>query len=177
MPKKYDGNYPMALRSTARGEYYRWLFYRFRHARLLEMADADPGPIFLKKIFVPLRAATADMDEEKMTGPDKVDEETLPGEAVWDLLIKNRVMAISGRPGSGKTTLVNAIVLEITDRPYTKVFKALSAKQGIGPIPLILRNYPDLENLKTLDDLLDRWWEEAKLQADADKLPLDVDKL
>ncbi len=46
MPKKYDGNYQMALRSTARGEYYRWLFYRFRHARLLEMADADPeaGP-------------------------------------------------------------------------------------------------------------------------------------
>ena len=150
-------------RAAARGRYFQWLIRRFGAIDLLSISD-DPDPISLRKIFVPLRADKTDIDEERMAGPKDVSKESLPGRAVWDLLTEEKFVALSGRPGSGKTTLVHAIVLELCDvRRVSDFRKTLAGDVGIAPIPLILRRYlNELNNAKTLDDLLDAWWRDAE---------------
>jgi len=164
-------------RGSARGRYFEWLYRRFRNVQLLELIDSEPGHINLQQIFAPLRAAQKDMDEERMTGPDKVNKETLPGHGVWDLLGQEPFMALSGRPGSGKTTLVHAIVLELCGQRSSDLRKKLSEYRGMAPVPLILRNLPGLESVQTLNELLDIWWCEAEIQGKADHLPLDIPRL
>ncbi|GBC60265.1 hypothetical protein DENIS_1216 [Desulfonema ishimotonii] len=164
-------------RASARGRYFEWLYRRFRPVRLLEMVDEEPGPVSLRQIFVPLQAGHEDMDEEKMSGPEEVREETLPGEGVWDLLVQEPFVALSGRPGSGKTTLVHALVVELCGQHSSNLRKQLAGNRGIAPIPLILRNLPDLESVRTLDELLECWWREAGIQAEDDNLRLDIPRL
>ena len=164
-------------RASARGRYFTWLSRRFGRLDLLEMAD-EPDPLSLRKIFTPLRADEKDMDEETMAGPEKVDKEELSGKDVYDLLAERPFLSLSGRPGSGKTTLVHSVVLELCgDRP-SSLRKKLAGEKGIAPIPLILRNYLDrLEETRSLDQLLDLFWQEAAIQAKDDDLPLDIERL
>ena len=165
-------------RAAARGRYFEWLYRRFCNIRLLEILDSEPGHINLRQIFVPLQAADKEMEEEQMTGPDAVKEETLPGHGVWDLLVQEPFMALSGRPGSGKTTLVHAIVLELCGQHTSDLRNRLTLRRkGIIPIPLVLRNLPGLESIHSLNELLDIWWHEAKIQAKDDGLPLDIPRL
>ncbi|MCP4694376.1 MAG: NACHT domain-containing protein, partial [Desulfobacterales bacterium] len=177
MKKEQDSLREKGNRGSARSRYYSWIFKRFQRIHLLELAD-EPHPIALRQIFVPMRVDVKDLDEETMAGPEKVSKEEPPGKALWDLLVEEPFVALSGRPGSGKTTLVQAIVTKLTGTHfYSSLRKRLGKYPGMTPIPLILRNYPDLEEMETLDDLLDAWWREAAYQAKEDKLPLDVPRL
>jgi hypothetical protein len=164
-------------RATARRQLKNWLYKRYQRLDLIEMAD-EPDPISLRQIFVPMQAATEDINDDDMGKPDKVESEQLSGQAVWDLLIQESFLAISGRPGSGKTTVVQAIVVELCGSHNSALRKQLNQKQpGILPLPIILRHIPNIDMLADLDALLDKWWNIQAEQALADNKPLDLERL
>ncbi|MDM8515044.1 hypothetical protein QUF76_02505 [Desulfobacterales bacterium HSG16] len=167
----------MNSRAIARSRYFGLMYRRYKHIRLIEMTDEHEDPINLRRIFVPMRVDKQDIDEEKMAGPDEVSKEKLPGAALWDFLIENPFVSLSGRPGSGKSTLVQAIILELCGDHVSSFRKAMAKGRGMAPIPLILRNIPNLEKCDNLDELLEIWWEECQFQATADRLPLDLPRL
>lgn len=160
-------------RVTARGNYSRWLLKRFQHLHLLDMVG-DMDPISLRRIFVPLQVAEREAREETKLGNDE-QQGRLPGEALWDVLGREPALLLSGKPGCGKSTLVQAMVVDLVSE-FSELRSKVAKPPGIFPIPIILRNYP-IETIQSLDALLDYWWEEAKKQAEADKHPLDIERL
>ena len=160
-------------RAEALGRFVRWLYRRYQKLDLVEMANL-PDPIELRQVFVPMRAGLEDLQEGEMgKNLGDIQKEELPGEDAWDLLARDPFVLLSGRPGSGKTTLVQAIVAELCgDRPS----RFREATRAV-PIPLILRSLGSLERVRTLDDLLDLWWPLQVEQAERDKMPLDSDRL
>src|SRR4051812_44388144 len=93
-------------RTEALGRYSRWLLRRYQKLDLVEIADL-PDPIELRQVFVPMRMGIEDIRDEDM-GRDVQDirKEELPGEEAWEVLARESFVALSGRPGSGKSTLV-----------------------------------------------------------------------
>jgi len=165
-------------RATARGRFQQWLHKRYQRLDLVEIAD-EPDPISLRQIFVPVQAAEQDIHDEYMGKPNEVEQEELPGQAVWNLLAQQDFMALSGRPGSGKTILVQAIVVELCGRHQSPLRQQLLTKvqRGILPLPIILRGIPDIDKLHNLDALLAVWWKNQAEQAEEDKIPLDLARL
>ncbi|MCP4657517.1 MAG: NACHT domain-containing protein, partial [bacterium] len=159
-------------RVSALGRYVRWLHYRYQRLDLVEMID-EPEPISLRQIFVPARVAREDVRDEEMAKADEVRDEELPGEDAWEMLVREPLVVLSGRPGSGKTTLVQAIIVELCGEQTSTLRRQLRAV----PVPLILRNIPDLEKADSLDRLLELWWPLQAEQAEQDELPLDVARL
>jgi hypothetical protein len=101
-----------SARAVALGQYARFLLKRYQRLELIEIGETDP--VSLRQIFVPMQVGLKDLrDEEVGEGAAKVEDEKLPGEAAWDVLIRELFVALSGRPGSGKTTLVQAVVAEL----------------------------------------------------------------
>ena len=165
-------------RATARGRFQQWLHKRYQRLDLVEMAD-EPDPISLRQIFVPMQVAKEDINDEDMGEPDKVEEEILLCHAMWDLLSQDTFIALSGRPGSGKTTLVQAIVVELCGRHHSRLRQQLLTKvqRGILPLPIILRAIPNIDKLPNLDALLEVWWKNQAEQAVEDKTQLDLARL
>jgi hypothetical protein len=156
-------------RSAALGRYVRWLLRRYQKLDLVEIADV-PDPIELRQIFVPMRVAREDLREEAMgEGLEDIREEELPGEDAWDLLIREPFVTLSGLPGSGKTTLVQAIIYELCSEAPSRLRDGTRAV----PVPLLLRHLPDLDQVKTLEQLWAIWWPRQEDQAAQDKMPLD----
>ncbi len=176
-----DGVKEKNMRGQAITWYFNWLLERFRRIPLMEIAD-EPEPISLRKVYVDMRVDTDEMDEKAMSGPSKVVEaeppDKLPGRDVWDLLIENPFVLISGLPGSGKTTLSGRLVLELADTAFPSAFrKGLSAKKLVAPIPLVLRDYA-FDQIRNLDQLLEVWWQKAEEDANELKEPgMSVDKV
>ncbi|MDJ0836355.1 MAG: hypothetical protein QNK37_07530 [Acidobacteriota bacterium] len=152
------------LRSEARGEYMRWVYHRFQKIHLMEITD-EPDPIALRRIYVEPLLDEKDRRDAEMVGPEKLDEEEEHGRGLWELLEGRPFLMISGKPGSGKTTLVSRTVLELADPETISDFSLkLDPKNRILPIPLTLRSY-DFSLIETLDDLLDAWWIFAEYDA------------
>ena len=102
----------------------------------------------------------------------------MPGRDALELIADSRFVAISGRPGSGKTTLVQAILTTLATGAASAAREKLAGARGILPVPLILRDYQDrLDGVHTLDDLLDLWWSHAAREAKAKGQPLDLPRL
>lgn len=162
-------------RIRARGDYSRWLLRRYGGLDLIEFVD-DPPPVSLRDVFVPLQLDEEDIDDD--LGHDKpLADEGLPGRAAWECLIEHPFVAISGRPGSGKTTLVKALMVELCGERPSELRKGLVGKRGILPIPFILRDIPDLERIGSLDELM-RCWLELELEEAAHKgVELDGERL
>ncbi|WP_295448316.1 hypothetical protein [uncultured Thiodictyon sp.] len=164
-------------RVSARGEYMRWLAKRFGDLDLLLTMQGEDR-VNLHKVYVPLRLDTQDRSDASMGGPDGVKDEKLPGGDALGLIAGQPFVAISGRPGSGKTTLIQAIISELAgDRP-SEFRRKVVGERGILPIPLILRDYQDeLGKVKTLNDLLECWWSKAAQEARDKGFELDLPRL
>ncbi len=112
-----------------------------------------------------------------MATPQDVAEETLPGRDVWSLLADTSFLALSGRPGSGKTTLVQATILELCGEHSSSLRAAMAGEHGIAPLPIILRTIPAIDTITTLEQLLDAWWREEQKDAAAEGITLDTGRL
>lgn len=158
-------------RSAALDQYCRWLVRRSKRLDLTELADLEP--IELRQIFVPLRLGPEDLADEAVEMPSEgLDHEALPGEDVWKRLAEDPFLVLSGRPGSGKTTLVQAIVSELAKEGASPLRRSLGF-----PVPILLRLLGDLEGIESLEELLARWWPIQEAQAEKDKMPLDRERL
>lgn len=172
MSKLTDSN---ALAAAQNG-YFSWLTTRFRNIHLMEIGD-DVDPVPLRKIFIPMRLGLEDLSEEafkklpaflpKSLREDKEVEPELPGIDAFDLIAEQSFVMISGRPGSGKSTLVQRLILELCETRFPSRFsEQLSDFYVPIPIPIILREIPDITAFKTVDALLDNWWKRAAEDAE-----------
>ncbi|HZF10677.1 MAG TPA: NACHT domain-containing protein [Thermoanaerobaculia bacterium] len=162
-----------SARAAALGQYARFLLKRYQRLELIEIGETDP--VSLRQIFVPMRVGSEDLREEEVgKGVSRVQDEKLPGEDAWDVLIRKPFVALSGRPGSGKTTLVQAIVAELCNDALPS---RLRQETRAIPVPIILRNIPGLETVRSLEDLYNLWWPLQAEQAEHDRLPLDRPRL
>ena len=168
-------------RATARGNYTRWLLKRFGSLDMMSVKEGEEK-VHLRNIYIPLRIDKEDRADESMGEIDEVEKEELPGSDAREVIAEHRFVAISGRPGSGKTTLVQALIEELCSDKVSSFRTRLVGRKGILPVPLILRDYQDeLETIRNLDELLDLWWEKAETEAqDKQKFlgtPLDIQRL
>lgn len=163
-----SSNVERSARMSALGQYFRWLLKYYGSAELAEMAD-ESDPVSLRQIFVPMRVSLEDLAESSMAGPeDVVEKETeadLPGMDAFELIQRERFVCLSGLPGSGKTTLVKALIGELCGQHPSPLRNALAGTRGIAPVPLILREFPGLDQIYTLDDLMEAWWQKLEKQA------------
>nr|VFK49067.1 MAG: hypothetical protein BECKTC1821D_GA0114238_10677 [Candidatus Kentron sp. TC] len=160
------------LRITARGRYVRWLSRRFGKIDFLQTKEGE-GQIYLDNIYIPARLDKKDRRDEDMGG-----EEALPGRDAGEVIAETPFIAISGRPGSGKTTLVHSLIDALSSGPETPFRRAMVGDTGILPIPLILRDYQDdLPHLATFGELLDLWWRRAREEARDKGFRLDIERL
>lgn len=164
-------------RASARGVYLRWLAQRFGTLDLMLTRQGEDR-VSLRRIYVPVRVDTKDRADESLGGPEQAHKEQLPGEDALALIASSRFVAICGRPGSGKTTLVQALLAELTRDGPSPVRTRLVGTRGLLPVPLLLRDYQDrLDAVRRLDDLLDLWWDHAAREAGATGHALDLARL
>ncbi|MFT4924911.1 MAG: hypothetical protein ACI8WB_001001 [Phenylobacterium sp.] len=161
-------------RISARGDYTRWLAQRFGSINLMTTQEGQDR-VSLSKIYVPIRLDKKDREEQSIGSPDKVDEETSLGEDARDIIASERITVISGRPGSGKTTLTQALIYELCYQKNSEFRTKLigdmfeqneelgfKKSQSVLPVPLILRNYQqELMQVESFDELLNTWWQKA----------------
>jgi hypothetical protein len=158
-------------RLRALAAFYDWLKGRYAAHDLTEMSGEGDNldPISLRKLYIPLRLSEEDIEDTAMAGPEEVvakeTPQNEPGRELTELLIDNPFLVISGRPGSGKTTLVKWIVSELTGHHPSRLRRPLQGQQGIAPLPIALRELGDLGEIQDLAQLLDRWWEVIRRQA------------
>ena len=156
----------------------RWL--RQRHGRLLGLLEADEDeveryPISLRHIFVPMRLDTKDLADEEIGKGEALDQEQPPGQDAWQVLAEHSFAIISGRPGSGKSTLMQAIVLELCgERPSELRNKLYKDAPGVTVIPIVLRELENIDQIQDWRQLLDSWWALIERDANADKFPLSI---
>ncbi len=161
-------------RAAALGNYSRWLLRRFRKLDVVELASDMADPISLRQVFVPVRLALEDVrDEDLGKVAERPEEEQEPGEAAWEVLGREPFVALSGRPGSGKTTLVQAVISELCGGQPS----VLRSQTRAIPVPFILRGIPGLDQVVSLEQLFDAWWPGQEEQAAADGMALDRTRL
>jgi hypothetical protein len=164
-------------RVSARGEYARWLARRFGDLDLLLTKEGEDR-VHLRDIYVPLRLDSEDRGDESMGDASGLKAEKPPRRDARELIAELPLVAISGRPGSGKTTLVQAIVGELVSERPSEFRRSLVGQRGILPIPLILRDYQnELPSVRDLDELLGHWWRQANREALDKGFRLDVERL
>ncbi|EGV29558.1 putative signal transduction protein with Nacht domain [Thiorhodococcus drewsii AZ1] len=164
-------------RVSARGEYARWLARRFGDLDLLLTKEGEDR-VHLRDIYVPVRLDTEDRGDESIGDAEGLKEEQPPGRDARELIAELPLVAISGRPGSGKTTLVQAIVGELVSERSSEFRRRLVGQRGILPVPLILRDYQnELPSVQCLDDLLEHWWRQASREAADKGYRLDIQRL
>lgn len=170
-----------SYRVTARGFYVRWLAQRFGNIDFLQTKEGEEK-VHLARIYIAARLDHEDRRDEDM-GKDKTsggakDEETPPGRDAREVIAETPFVAISGRPGSGKTTLVHALIHELCAGPETPFRRNLVGHTGILPVPLILRDYQDeLPRLTHFEELLDLWWQRALEEARDKGFTLHIERL
>ena len=160
-------------------EYEGWL--QQRHGRLLGLLEADEDeveryPISLRHIFVPMRLDTEDLADEEVGKGEALDQEQPPGQDAWQVLAEHSFAIVSGRPGSGKSTLMQALVLELCARRHSSWLQAElhGDKAGVTVLPVVLRELEDIDQIQDWRQLLDSWWALIKRDNASEKYPLDI---
>nr|VFK52300.1 MAG: hypothetical protein BECKTUN1418F_GA0071002_10077 [Candidatus Kentron sp. TUN]VFK52724.1 MAG: hypothetical protein BECKTUN1418E_GA0071001_10097 [Candidatus Kentron sp. TUN] len=158
-------------RASARGFYVRWLAQRFGKIDFLQTKEGE-DKIYLSNIYIPVRLGETDRRDEDMEDTQIRDPDAR------EVIAENTFVAISGRPGSGKTTLVHALIYQLCSGSETPFRRQLVGNTGILPVPLILRDYQDqLPSLRHFDDLLELWWQRASEEAKDKGFNLDRERL
>ena len=160
-------------------EYEGWL--QRRHGRLLGLLEADEDeveryPISLRHIFVPMRLDTEDLADEEIGAGQALEEEQAPGQDAWEVLAEHSFAIVSGRPGSGKSTLMQALVLELCARRHSSWLQAElhGDKAGVTVLPVVLRELEDIDQIQDWRQLLDSWWALIKRENASEKFPLAI---
>ena len=161
--------------------YERWL--QQRHGRLFGLLEADEDeveryPISLRHIFVPMRLDTKDLADDKVGAGKRLAKEEPPGQDAWDVLAEHSFAIISGRPGSGKSTLMQSAVLEICGNRASQLRTKLPRNLvGVTVIPIILRELGSIEQVQDWRQLLDSWWSLIKRDSSTEKYPLAIKEI
>lgn len=167
-------------RMGAGAAYFRWIIKTQINVLLVELGS-DVEPMTLTRIYVPMQVDTEDLPEEKMAGPEeariKETKDNMPGVNIFSLLRDESMVLLSGRPGSGKTTLVRALMSLLCRREPSTFWYDLAGNRGVVAIPIILREInriTPLEDIADLDGLMDAWWIWLEEQAQG---ALDIPRL
>ena len=159
-------------------EYEGWL--QRHYGRLLGLLEADEDeveryPISLRHIFVPMRLDTEDLADEEIGKGEALDQEQAPGQDAWQVLAEHSFAIISGRPGSGKSTLMQALMLELCGRHSSWLQAELHGdKAGVTVLPVVLRELEDIDQIQDWRQLLDSWWALIKRNNASEKFPLAI---
>ena len=114
------------------------------------MDIGEDKKISLQDIYVPLRFSKTELSESRDWG---IEEKTLP---ILDVLSISKCIVLSGKPGSGKTTISKIIINMLSSKALT----AFTEKCGRRiPLYFRLRDYK-VKNIKSADDLLDMYIED-----------------
>ena len=120
--------------------------YRF-HESLGIMDLGEDKKISLQDIYVPLRFSGKELDESRDW---EIQDDTFN---LFDIIDKSNNIVLSGKPGSGKTTISRMIISLLSSKELT----GLSEKLGRRiPLYFKLRDYP-VSKLKTPLDLLNNF--------------------
>ena len=112
--------------------------------------DRDGKPVPLNNLFVPPLVSTGPLKPEDLIRAEEEKSE-LHLEEVYQVLRHHPRLFILGTPGSGKTTLVQWLLLALTSSSDNHVKGALGS---VIPFSLILRELR-LQGIRSWDDL---WW-------------------
>jgi len=115
------------------------------------MEATEDVPVNLRDIYVPLRVA--DEDIPKITSSEQV--EAIVGNDIASALLQTPYLAISGLPGSGKTTLTHYLAGELS-RVERNSANAALGRQVV--IPIILREL-DFSTINSFETLWQQWRE------------------
>ncbi|EKQ54567.1 MULTISPECIES: NACHT domain-containing protein [unclassified Clostridium] len=107
--------------------------------------------ISLQDIYVPLRFSKIELNEDRDWGI----EENLTSSLI-EVLDESKHVVISGKPGSGKTTVSKIIITMLSSKALTAITKKYGRRL---PLYFRLRNY-DIRNIETADDLVNMYIED-----------------
>ena len=105
-------------------------------------------PILLEKLFVPPNLSTRHISPNQLVSAE-VNKRSINFESLPAILEENQSLFILGDPGTGKSTLVNWLMLSLTNTSDNKIKLAIG---DVVPFALILREMK-LENIHSWDDL------------------------
>ncbi|MBF0554932.1 MAG: NACHT domain-containing protein, partial [Nitrospirae bacterium] len=136
------------------------LFVLYRRADMAGVMEANEDtPAMLKHIYVPLRIDEKDID------PASNEIENVKSLSIVDALCRIRFLAISGAPGSGKSTMTRFLASALS-QPILNETAAKLGKRLV--IPFILREM-DFSKINSFDDLWNLWIEDM-----SKRLKLDI---
>ncbi len=124
------------------------------------MEASEDIPVNLRDIYVPLR-----IDEQDIPRINNSEEvERIKGIDLDLALNKNHFLAISGLPGSGKTTLTNFLSGELSKSQANKSIQLLGRQLVI---PIVLREL-NFDNINSFEQLFEQWRTQIQERLDLD---------
>ncbi|MBF0402699.1 MAG: NACHT domain-containing protein, partial [Nitrospirae bacterium] len=111
------------------------------------MNDPEDTPTLLKHIYVPLRIDEKDVD------PASSEVDNVKGLYIVDALCRIRFLAISGAPGSGKSTMTQFLAAALSQTILNETASVLGRRVVV---PFILREL-DFSKINSWDDLWNLW--------------------
>ncbi|CAK8715481.1 hypothetical protein GMJAKD_04620 [Candidatus Electrothrix aarhusensis] len=141
--------------------YYQKLYQHFSYANNFGLALDDDDragkkgkSILLSKLFVAPKLSAAHIRPEQQVDAEHEQEKVVPERQHFaDVLKKHQRLFILGDPGTGKSTLINWLMLELSYSGDSMLKLALG---NVVPFAFILRDMK-LSNVSSWDDLWQSW--------------------
>lgn len=144
---------PQFINSKWRKEYQEYrskLFGLYERADMTGVMEAsEDQPVHIRDIYVPLRLDKTNIDYIKST--EEVDD--IKGLTIEDTLCSRQFTAISGLPGSGKSTLTKFLATALSQTENNHYTNQLGRRIVI---PFTLREL-NFSKINSLDDLWNEW--------------------
>lgn len=159
-------SYPVDSRFYSREFSDTYIRYRQRLDGLYRKADmagvmeaSEDTPALLKHIYVPLRIDEKDID------PASGEVDKVEGLSIVDALRRIKFLAISGAPGSGKSTMTRFLAAALSQTILNETASVLGRRVVV---PFILREL-DFSQIHSFDDLWNLWIKDM-----SERLKMDI---